>query len=126
MTEYLDKVRDFQIAFDQIVNNTPAHLSIDESNLRFDLAQEELGEYFVATEDNDIVEILDSLVDQAYILFGTINAHGLQDHFIKAFELVHDNNMTKLDENGKVVKNSAGKVIKPSNYVPVDLRQLFE
>ncbi len=126
MKEYLDKVKHFQIAFEQTLNDSPTVLPYYEAELRYNLGKEELEEYWDAWRESDIVETLDSLVDQAYVLFGTINAHGLQDHFIKAFELVHNNNMTKLDENGKVVKNSAGKVIKPSNYVSVDLKQLFE
>jgi len=88
--------------------------------------QEELDEYQEAVFNNDIVEVLDSLVDQMYILLGSVNFHGLQDQFLRAFDLVHENNMSKLDENGNVLKNEFGKVIKPKGFKPVDLKQLFE
>ncbi len=126
MKEQLNQVREFHKAFEQTLNDKPTLLSsIDDILLRYELGKEELKEYFDASIDNDLVEVLDALVDQAYILFGTVNAHGLQEQFIKAFDLVHANNMSKLDENGKVLKNEAGKVIKPANFIPVDLKQLF-
>lgn len=125
MKEQLNQVREFQKAFSQTLNDNPTLLSGSETDLRFDLMQEELDEYTDAVYNVDMVEILDSLVDQAYILFGTVNAHGLQEHFLKAFDLVHENNMSKLDENGKVLKNESGKVIKPKGFKPVDLKQLF-
>ena len=125
MKKQLDKVRAFQYAFNQTVNENPTLLPITESELRFSLGREELEEYEQAYDDRDLVDVLDSLVDQAYVLFGTINAHGLQDLFLEAFDLVHYNNMSKLDENGEVLKNEFGKVIKPANFKPVDLKQLF-
>lgn len=123
MQQYLNKVREFQVAFNQEVSYEPTILTDSESTLRFDLAFEELKEYEEATETEDLVEILDSLVDQAYILFGTVNAHGLQDVFEEAFNRVHKNNMSKL-VNGKPLKNSAGKVIKPQGFKPVVLNDL--
>jgi len=125
MKEQLNQVREFQKAFEQTLNDNPTVLDRTESKLRYNLGKEELGEYWDAATDENMTEILDSLVDQAYILFGTVNAHGLQEHFLKAFDLVHINNMSKLDENGKVLKNEAGKVIKPKGFKPVDLKQLF-
>lgn len=125
MKEQLDQVRDFQKAFEQTLNDEPTLLLEEESKLRLKLAQEELDEYEDAVKENNLVEVLDSCIDQLYILLGTVNAHGLQDKFLEAFNLVHANNMSKLDENGKVLKNAAGKVIKPKGFVPVDLKQLF-
>ena len=120
----LEQVRDFQEAFKQTLNNSPRLLSAEDSNLRYRLQAEELSEYEFAYEHKDIKEILDSLVDQAYVLLGTVNAHGLQDVFLEAFDRVHANNMSKLHD-GKVVKNEFGKVIKPKNFVPVDLSDLI-
>jgi len=125
MKKQLIQVRAFQKAFDQTLNDKPTLLSDEESELRFALGSEELEEYADATVAEDLVEVLDSLVDQAYILFGTVNAHGLQEHFLKAFDLVHENNMSKLDKDGNVLKNEFGKVIKPEGFVPVDLTKLF-
>lgn len=123
MKEYLNKVKEFQLAFDQEVNNEPTILLPEESRLRFDLAEEELIEYEEATEEEDLVETLDSLVDQMYILLGTINAHGMQDIFEEAFNRVHENNLSKLVD-GKPLKNEVGKVIKPKGFKPVVLNDL--
>jgi predicted HAD superfamily Cof-like phosphohydrolase len=73
----------------------------------------------------DEVEILDAGVDILYIVLGTMHEAGVLDKFSQAWDLVHFNNMTKLDEHGKVHKNENGKVIKPANYKPVNLNQLF-
>lgn len=124
MKKQLIQVRAFQTASEQTVNDKPTLLSAEESELRFQLGEEELQEYADAVAVNDIVEILDSCVDQLYILLGTVNSHGLGDLFLKAFDLVHENNMTKVVD-GKVLRNEAGKVVKPSNFKPVDLTQLF-
>ena len=60
-----------------------------------------------------------------YILLCTSHEYGVLDKLEEAWDLVHANNMTKLDENGKVHKDENGKVIKPSNYKPVNLKILF-
>lgn len=125
MKKQLIQVRAFQQAFGQTLNENPTLLSKEEYLLRYDLAQEELEEYMDAVIVDDLVEVLDSLVDQAYILFGTVNAHGLAEKFLKAFDLVHENNMSKLDKDGNVLKNEFGKVIKPEGFIPVDLTKLF-
>lgn len=95
------------------------------SQLRKNLLLEEVEELEVAINQKDQVEILDAGVDILYIVLGTMHEAGVLDKFSEAWDLVHDNNMTKLGEDGKVVKNENGKVIKPSNYKPVDLKILF-
>ncbi len=124
MKEFLNKVREFQVASGQPTSDVPKLSSKLLSLLRFDLMKEENEEFLEACEDNDIVEVLDAVVDQAYILYGTINQFGLQDLFEEAFELVHKNNLSKLVD-GKVIRNEFGKILKPENFVPVDLKQLF-
>lgn len=124
LKEILNKVREFQLASEQDVLNSPETTTFHDHKLRSDLMYEENEEYFTAACNDDIVEVLDACVDMLYILAGTINHHGLHDLITPAFELIHDNNMTKL-VNGKVLKNEFGKVIKPEGYKPVDLTQLF-
>lgn len=124
LKDLLNKVAVFQKATDQPVNNKPQLLDPEYENLRYNLMWEENQEYLDAILEDDLVEVLDSLVDQAYILFGTINSHGLQDVFLKAFERVHSNNLSKIVD-GKVLRNSAGKIIKPENFQPVDLTDLL-
>lgn len=101
------------------------------------------------------IEALDATIDIAVINNGTIITNGHQEIFDKGYELVDANNKTKfmttieqaqktvdkLTETGKedltidevklgsfnwyVVKNSSGKILKPYDYEPVDLTQLF-
>lgn len=135
MLKQLKKVKEFHEAF-QIVNNTrPVLLSPQEWELRLDLMREELTEYKDACTNVDLVGVLDSLVDQAYILYGTILRHGLQDVFEKAFDMVHENNMSKLGPDGKPIINGEngvldpdkpiGKVLKPKDFKPVNLSILL-
>lgn len=59
-----------------------------------------------------------------YILAGTINQNGMQGVIEEAFNRVHANNMTKVGADGKVLRNPDGKILKPDNFVPVDLTDL--
>lgn len=121
----LNKVAEFQKATDQPVNNTPQILDYDYEKLRYKLMEEENQEYIEASIASDLVEVLDSLVDQFYILAGTINSHGLQNVFLEAFNRVHRNNLTKII-NGKVLRSTSGKIIKPEGFKPVNLKDLIE
>lgn len=123
MTEYLEKVREFQRASDQTLNRKPELVNMKDEILRYELMREENEEYFTACRNNNTVEVLDALVDQMYILLGTINTHGMQDVFEEAFNRVHDNNMTKVVD-GKVIRNADGKILKPEGFVPVNLEDL--
>jgi predicted HAD superfamily Cof-like phosphohydrolase len=120
----LNEVREFQKTGQQIVNDLPTVNSYNDCELRYKLMKEENLEYLGACYNNDKVEILDALVDKAYVLFGSINFHGMQDVFSEAFRRVHLNNMTKFP-NGEVLRNSEGKIVKPEGFVPVDLSDLI-
>ena len=39
---------------------------------------------------------------------------------------MHENNMTKVSTDGKVLRNPEGKILKPEGFKPVDLKQLFK
>ena len=125
MEKQFNKVKEFNKAFNQETPIKPTNLQANEINLRYKLQLEELKEYKEASLNGDIVETLDALVDQMYILIGTILKHGLQDKFEEAFDLVHQNNMNKLSVDGKPIYRADGKIIKPEGFIPVDLNQLF-
>jgi len=120
----LNEVRKFQTVGQQIINDLPTVNSYKDCELRYKLMKEENLEYLGACYNNDKVEILDALVDMAYVLYGSINFHGMQDIFSEAFRRVHLNNMSKFP-NGEVLRNSDGKIIKPEGFVPVDLSDLI-
>lgn len=97
--------------------------------------KEENEEYLEAVENNDLVEVYDALVDQYYILCGTILEHGMQNIIEKGFEEVQRSNMSKLDEVGLPIINGEngvldesrplGKILKSSKYFPPNLSQFF-
>lgn len=131
----LEALIEFQTAFKCPVNTEPTLLDKERAKLRYDLAKEELDEYMEAVENGDIVGITDAIIDQAYILFGSVLEHGLQDIFMKAFEEVHKSNLSKLDENGQPIINGENgvydesrplkKVLKSDRYFPPNLKQFL-
>ena len=123
MKNKLNKVREFQKIGLQKVNDKPTVNEFKDCSLRFELAREENMEYISACYDGNKVEILDALVDQMYVLLGTINFHGMQDIFEEAFNRVHENNLTKFP-NGKVLRNPDGKILKPEGFKSVNLSDL--
>lgn len=124
MVEFLEKVKEFQVASGQVVNNKLCFVNRKEEFLRFDLMEEENKEYLDACIENNELDLVDALVDKMYILLGTINTHGLASRFEQAFNLVHDNNMSKFVD-GKVVRSPEGKILKPEGFVPVDLTPIL-
>lgn len=121
----IEKVSEFMEACGQEVKTRASNVEDSTSSLRYNLMSEENREYLVACLQNNKVEILDALIDMSYILFGTIASHGMTEEFIKGFTLVHENNMTKVQSDGKVLKNPEGKILKPEGYKPVDLSSLI-
>jgi len=126
MEKQIKMVSDFHQKFKQSQSNTPVLLSNKESMLRYALGKEELDEYIQAVGDENLIEILDSLADQLYILFGTICKHGLQEHIIGAFELVHSNNMSKLGPDGNPILREDGKILKPDGFKKVELKDILK
>jgi predicted HAD superfamily Cof-like phosphohydrolase len=93
---------------------------------RVALIVEETAELAEALAARDPVETLDALVDLRYVCDGGVVEYGMADVFDRAFDRVHVSNMSKLDENGKPVLDSAGKIVKGPNYQPPSLRDLVE
>ena len=126
MEKQIQMVSDFHQKFKQSQSDTPVLLSNKESMLRYALGKEELDEYIMAVGEEDLIEILDALADQLYILFGTICKHGLQKHIGPAFELVHSNNMSKLGPDGNPILREDGKIIKPEGFKKVELKDILK
>ena len=127
MLKQIKDIREFQEKIAEVEEGSLLfRIDRDERiKLRMALLREEVDELEEALLNGDLVEILDAVVDIHYIANGTAQEVGVVDKLSDAWDLVHSNNMTKLDENGKVHKNEMGKVIKPDNYKPVDLNVLF-
>ena len=135
MQKQLEQVAIFQRAFGQNVETLPTLINKETARLRYDLMKEENEEYLEAVENNDLVEVYDALVDQYYILCGTILEHGMQNIIEKGFEEVQRSNMSKLDDDGKPIINGQngvfdktrplGKVLKSKNYSEPNLNQFL-
>ena len=125
MEKQIKMVAEFHTKFKQSQSTTPVLLSNKESMLRYALGKEELDEYIAAVGQEDMIELLDSLADQLYILFGTVCKHGLQNHIASAFELVHQNNMSKLGPDGEPILREDGKILKPHGFKKVELKDIL-
>lgn len=130
MVRQIGDIREFQTKLAEIEEGSLFKLEgeefIERVKLRMKLLREEVDELEEALLNRNHVEVLDALTDVDYIAKGTAQEVGILDYLEDGWNLVHANNMTKLDENGKVIKNEYGKIIKPSNYQPVDLTILFD
>ena len=124
MTNF-EKVREFHETFGMKVNHepNPENPLRGEHELRAKLILEESGEVLEAiTLSNNINEITKELVDLLYVVYGTGVTMGVD--LDKAFELVHESNMSKLDDDGKPIYREDGKVLKSHNYRPPDLTEV--
>jgi predicted HAD superfamily Cof-like phosphohydrolase len=126
MRKEIADIKAFQTAFECNVLPAPTMPAKEIQELRVKLLQEELDELKQANQDNDIVEVGDALTDILYILLGTACEYGLIDKMEEMWNLVHQNNMSKLDENGRPIRREDGKIIKPPTYKKVDLTVLFK
>ena len=131
MKNQIENIREFQDRIAEKIEGSlldrqiPYELRVKAAELRKRLLQEEVDELTEAMDNGDIVEILDAGVDILYIVLGTMHEYELLDKFEQAWDLIHKNNMSKLGRDGRVLKNEFGKVVKPTNYKPVNLNTLF-
>ena len=128
MDEFTKKVNEFHAAFGlvrQIGGVGPCIPPLDVSLLRIQCLVEEVGELAHGLAKKDKAEVLDALVDIQYFLSGTIVACGMGQIFQEAFEIIHQNNMSKLGPDGKPIYDSSGRVCKPEGFKPPDLGPLL-
>lgn len=89
------------------------------------LIDEEYDELIQAIEANDRVEQLDALVDILVVTMGAIRAGGFDGE--GAWNEVMRTNFAKIDPTtGKVRKREDGKVLKPSNWSPPNLKPFIK
>ena len=123
MTNF-EKVKKFMTTFGQEVKTNPSVASDKINLLRYELIKEELDEFKVALENNNLLEVADALTDILYVTYGAGHAFGID--LDKCFEEVQNSNMSKLDKNGKPIYNNMGKVMKGENYFKPDLSKFIK
>ena len=135
MKDLVKKVGEFHRANLVEENTFFGNISKKDYELRYKLGLEELNEYLNSVEKSDLNGIIDALTDQLYILIGTMRIHGMSDVIEEAFNIVHNSNMSKLDDNGNPLINGVncemdpsrprGKILKSKNFVEPNFKQLL-
>ena len=132
--EHLNAIEDFMLGAGQCVRLLPGVPSPEERILRAKLIWEEaretiealgvdhiLGQFIDAgAEHYDPVAVLDGCADIAVVTNGTLLSCGLAEVFPEALRRVDINNLSKI--NGNHSFREDGKLIKPSDYIPVNLK----
>lgn len=112
-----EMIKQFHQKFDKNkIPENPIIPSKDIVALREKLITEEFKEVIEALNENDINHIAKELADLLVVTYGTGIAYGIDMNYI--FRLVHESNMSKLDDNGNPVYREDGKVMKSKNYKP--------
>ena len=95
-----------------------------QSNLYLDLIMEEFSELHHAYTNGDLVEIADACADLKWVIEGLEITLGIpaQDVWFE----VGRSNLSKISDNGKILKREDGKVLKPDTYSPPDIKKVFE
>lgn len=78
--------------------------------------------FYISDPTKKVLELAYDMVAEIVLLDPEVN----DQIFGEAFERVVASNMTKLGDDGKPVRNEAGKVMKGPNYVAPDLTDLAE
>lgn len=107
-------VKEFHKAFNHPVAENPTLMSLERAKKRYKWMKEEIDEFIEATENGDIYEQIDAMIDNIYFALGTLVEIGVYPE--KIFEIVQNANMSKLWEDGKPRYNKDGKVIKPNGW----------
>jgi len=87
------------------------------------LIHEEYAEFLAGWSKGDMVEMADALADLLYVIHGTAIEFGID--LDRIFAEVHRSNLTKLDENGKPIFRSDGKILKSNLYEPPRIREII-
>ena len=130
----LEEARVFRETFGQEMLENISHYGFIKQklwNMQTDLIEEEAAEFLEAADevfadpenDKRREELLKELSDLVFVCYQFAAAYDLD--LDEALRRVFESNMSKLDEDGKVIYREDGKVLKGPNYQPPDLRGLF-
>ncbi len=117
------KVKQFHDRYDL---NDPAAPQIPPAEiraLRMRLILEEAREFDEASANGNLLDAIKELSDLLYVVLGAANAYGVDIE--PFFNEVHRSNMTKIWPDGSIHKDSQGKVLKPSTYLPADIEAVL-
>jgi predicted HAD superfamily Cof-like phosphohydrolase len=114
-----------QEKFMRACEQTVDQLNEQQYRLYYDLIAEEFSELNTAITQGNRVEQLDALVDILVVTIGAIHSMGADGE--SAWKEVMSTNFAKIDRvTGKVRRREDGKVLKPSGWVPPDLKPFIK
>lgn len=124
MSQFL-KQKHFMHTFGMPVPQAPA-LDIPSAVLWSRLINEEFAEFdeafdnFGEDPDSDelAAELTAEIADVIYVLAGFAHSQGLP--LEEMYNAIHAANMRKVTDTGHVIRNEAGKVMKPEGWYPAD------
>ncbi len=93
--------------------------------LRRDLLAEEMSEYVDAEINDDLVEVLDGLADIIVIALGSMYAYVGRTVATEILDEVARSNLSKVVD-GRVLKNDAGKIVKPRGWTAPDIAGILK
>jgi NTP pyrophosphatase (non-canonical NTP hydrolase) len=119
MSEATDMVSEFHETFDVAI---AAPDTTELRRLRQSLISEEAREAseVLLSWDGSLECLAKELADLVYVAYGTAVSFGID--LDEALRRVHASNMSKVDEDGLVTRRPDGKILKPANYQPPDMR----
>lgn len=116
----LDATEKFMQASGQL-DNPPTFADRDLRNLRWDLLNEEVNEYFDAELADDQVEAADGLADIIVIAYGTLLAYYGKEKTLRILDEVGRSNLDKIGPDGTVARRDDGKILKPEGWRGPDI-----
>jgi len=96
----------------------------DVTQLRQDLLQEEVVEYFDAELVDDLVGTVDGLLDIIVIAWGTLLSYVGEGRAKAAAAEVARSNLDKV--RGEIKRRLDGKILKPEGWEPPDIAGVLE
>ena len=120
MNKEQEMVKQFHQKYRCMVNDSPTLVDTKTLFLRARLISEEALEFLSAAQLEDMEQMVDSLCDLLYVIYGTAVSLGID--LEPFFAEVQRSNMTK-DGGGK---DSGGKILKGSQYDPPHFETIFK
>lgn len=114
MNREWERVKEFHRVFHHPIGDYPQALSFERAQKRYCWIKEEIDEFLDASENGDIVEQADAMIDAIYYALGTLVEMGIPPDPI--FDIVQEANMNKIWSDGLPHYNEDGKVIKPPEW----------
>ena len=87
-------VKEFQKAFNNPYEEKPKLMGMERALKRYSWMQEEIDEFIEATQEGDLVEQADAMLDVIYFALGTLVELGVEPEPL--FAIVQKANMNKL------------------------------